>query len=355
MREIVEALAMAHPDVAVKLENDGRTVLDLPAKQLPKRRALDLMGGELEKELLELSADSGNGPDRVKVWGMIGRPDIARATSRHIMMFVNGRRINDRTIHHALKEAYRGLIEPIRHPTAVLFIVLDPALVDVNVHPTKAEVRFRRQAQVHGLIRSSVRQRLIDADLMPMVQFPAGRHCNAGSINVSSLQGSPAPELETAHNSVAGLGMGAITRAGNFGGGAQDTIRPQIPEFGAGNVRELDDIGRRAIPPAQFIEFFNRLDPKQKGFVYTEVKEALQREPAFAELMRHEAQTENNDNKNFVGGSAGAVNSEAGELPAFWQRSGPCRCIPVSSSCRTSRVWSSSINTRCTSGSCSRN
>lgn len=243
VREIVSAIALAHPEVAVTLIRDGSTVFELPAGQSPRRRALDVLGRELESELLELALDSGP----VHLWGLIGRPGIARSTARHMMTFVNGRRISDRTINHALKEAFRGLIEPTRHPTAVLFIELDPAAVDVNVHPTKAEVRFRHQAQVHGLIRSSVRQRLQEADLAPAWQFSA-------------------PEAGDAGRSV------------------------QLPsaDFGAGNVSPVHPEQAGVDPARSFVEFFNRLDPKQKGFVYTEVKQALRNEPEFEQQIEHE-------------------------------------------------------------------
>src|SRR5204863_2988448 len=90
-------------------------------------------------------------------------------------LFLNGRMIIDRSINHAIKESYRGLIDPTRIPTIVLFLSMDPSQVDVNVHPTKAEVRFRNQAIIHGVVMSAVRECLRRADLMPQVQLEAPR------------------------------------------------------------------------------------------------------------------------------------------------------------------------------------
>src|SRR5690606_23740378 len=95
----------------------------------------------------------------IALWGLIGRPELARATANAVRLYLNGRPIRDRSLHHAIKEAYRGLIEPSRHPQVVLMLEMDPGAVDVNVHPAKAEVRFRNQGQVHGTVLTAVRAR----------------------------------------------------------------------------------------------------------------------------------------------------------------------------------------------------
>jgi DNA mismatch repair protein MutL len=234
-REVVETLAVAHPAIAFTLSIDGRSVLDLPAGQTTRRRAVSVLGEDLEPELLELQASDRG----VRLWGLIGRPGIARSTSRQVRVYLNGRAISDRSITHAIKEAYRGLIEPSRHPTVVLFLEMDPAQVDVNVHPAKAEVRFRNQSAVHGAVLRAVRGRLQEADLLP--DF----------------------DLDRAPGAAAAQG----TRpAGAFGSG--------LPPAPARSGASVDD----------FVDYFRRLDPKQQGFVYTEVKQALAEEPeAFEE------------------------------------------------------------------------
>jgi DNA mismatch repair protein MutL len=80
---------------------------------------------------------------------------------------LNGRHIKDRFIQHALREAFRGLTEPGRHPAAILMLDVPPGDVDVNVHPTKIEVRFRDGGRVHGLVHSGVREKLLENDLTP--------------------------------------------------------------------------------------------------------------------------------------------------------------------------------------------
>jgi DNA mismatch repair protein MutL len=165
--EQVRLLALAHPTVGVRLEVDGRTRLDLPADQDAHARIRDVLGRELEPHLLPLEHDEAG----VRVRGMIGTPELARPTARAIRLLLNGRPIADRTVVHAVREGYRGLIEPGRSPTVVLWLQVDPRRVDVNVHPQKTEVRFRDQAAVHAAVRHAIREALRRADIVPAVDL----------------------------------------------------------------------------------------------------------------------------------------------------------------------------------------
>lgn len=160
-------LAMAHPAIAVRCVCDGAARLDLPPAQSPRARAVAILGRELEDQLVEVSVDRFDDSRGVLVWGLVGLPAIARATAKAQHVFLNGRTIRDKTVQHALREAYRGLIEPGRHPTAVLMIEMSPSAVDVNVHPAKLEVRFRDQSMVHRVVYHGVRDALRRADVTP--------------------------------------------------------------------------------------------------------------------------------------------------------------------------------------------
>ncbi|MEA5522358.1 DNA mismatch repair endonuclease MutL [Limnoraphis robusta] len=176
-------LAMAHPALAVRCVCDGTPRLDLPPDQTPRERALAILGKELDTQLLEVAVDRMGDARGVVVWGLVGLPSIARATAKAQHLFLNGRTIRDRTVQHALREAYRGLIEPGRHPTAVLMIEMSPSAVDVNVHPAKLEVRFRDQSMVHRAIYHGVRDALRKADVTPTaLQRLPGLASDAGAI-----------------------------------------------------------------------------------------------------------------------------------------------------------------------------
>jgi DNA mismatch repair protein MutL len=244
--EMIESIALAHPRIAFTLRSKGRDVIDLASTDSPKRRALDVLGRELDGQMLEVSADDT--ADRgLSLWGLIGRPEIARANATHQRLYLNGRPIRDRALQHALREAYRGLIEPGRYPTLLLFIEMDPRQVDVNVHPTKAEVRFRNQQAVHGSVLHAVRRRLREADLTPSIDL--SRAAMPDSAAAGLLRSFPPAE---------------------FGRGAAIS----------GGAMPLREVPPHADPARAFVQFFHRLDPKQKGFVYGEVRDALAREDA---------------------------------------------------------------------------
>ncbi|TVQ30847.1 MAG: DNA mismatch repair endonuclease MutL [Phycisphaeraceae bacterium] len=164
--DTLRALALAHPRIGFTATCDGRTVVDLAPEQSPRDRALAILGTELAGKLIEVSSD-GLGAGDIALWGMVGLPEIARPTAKGQRFFINGRPIADRSIQHALQEGYRGLIDPGRKPMAVLMLEMDPASVDVNVHPAKAEVRFRDSGLVHSVVLRAVRDALRSADLTP--------------------------------------------------------------------------------------------------------------------------------------------------------------------------------------------
>lgn len=155
--------AMAHPEVHWTLIHNTRTALDLPAGSR-EQRCLDILGNDISDGLLtiESPATSETG---ISVWGLAGTPDLARPTTRQQYVFVNGRPVRDRNLGHAIREAYRGLLANDKHPLVVIMIDLPPDKVDVNVHPTKAEVRFHEPSAAHGAVMSAIRQRLLGSDL----------------------------------------------------------------------------------------------------------------------------------------------------------------------------------------------
>ncbi len=172
--DVVRDQAMAHPAICFTATSDERRVLELPPNQSPRERALAILGTELSDQVVEVHADELDDSRGVAIWGLAGLPVLARATNQSQHVFLNGRVIRDRTIQHAIKEAYRGLIEPGRHPTAMLMIEMDPGAVDVNVHPAKTEVRFRDSSLMHSVVLRSIRDALRRADLTPTLGTAGG-------------------------------------------------------------------------------------------------------------------------------------------------------------------------------------
>ena len=178
--ETVEAIALSHPHVAFELRSNGRRLVDLPATDEPAKRTLDVLGKELEPELLEFEERFPELGGLV-VRGFAGRPSIARPNARAIRIHLNGRPIMDRVVVHAVREAYRGLLDSARTPTVALLLELDPREVDVNVHPAKSEVRFRAQQAIHGAVRKSIERALRAANLVPNFVPDAFRGSSTGA------------------------------------------------------------------------------------------------------------------------------------------------------------------------------
>ena len=200
--DVLRHVAMAHPAVGFAATVEGRRPLDLPAGQSPKERAVAILGRELAGQLIEVHADEFDDSRGVAIWGLAGLPAIARGTNKSQHVFVNGRAIRDRTIAHAIAEAYRGLIEPSRFPTVVLMLEMSPAGIDVNVHPAKAEVRFRDSSLVHSAVLRALRRALQGADLTPTY----------GDVRGGVVKGLP-PELP---------GSGIVAQGGAAAGGPDD-------------------------------------------------------------------------------------------------------------------------------------
>ena len=152
---------------AFSLTHNGRLVHRLPANQPIRERAAQLLGEELGKSLIELSA----GEKEVKITGAIAPPHQAKTSTRWQYFFVNGRYVRDPLLSHALKEAYRGLIEPSRSPAAIIFLQIDPSEIDVNVHPTKIEVRFRNGQMIHSQLMAALRETLNKTNIAPPVDM----------------------------------------------------------------------------------------------------------------------------------------------------------------------------------------
>ena len=161
--EEIKRQAMAHETVAFTLDLDGRTTLRLPAEHPGDagrlKRLAALLGRDFEANALLIDQQR----DNVRLTGYAGLPTYSRGNAGHQYLFVNGRPVKDRLLQGALRGAYADFLARDRHPAAVLFLEIDPLYVDVNVHPAKAEVRFRDPALVRGLIVGALRHALAAA------------------------------------------------------------------------------------------------------------------------------------------------------------------------------------------------
>jgi DNA mismatch repair protein MutL len=166
--ETVHRLALANPALHVVLRHNGRLVVEVPASAGLKDRIGLFFGGEVRDGLYPIEAEQGP----VKLTGFVADPACERGNARLQYLFVNGRWVRDRSLGHALQEAYRGLLMTGRYAVGFLFLKVPPDQVDVNVHPTKAEVRFRDGQALYHLVRGAVKARLNAQNLVPRLQVP---------------------------------------------------------------------------------------------------------------------------------------------------------------------------------------
>jgi DNA mismatch repair protein MutL len=158
--EVVKRLAMAHPTVAFTLTTGERAGLKLPAQPLGAEGHLARLGRIMGREFLADALAIDIERDGVRVTGFAGLPTLHRPDPGQQYLFVNGRPVKDRLLIGAVRAAYGDLVPKLRHPLLALFVALSPREVDVNVHPSKAEVRFRDPGRVRSLVAGALRAAL---------------------------------------------------------------------------------------------------------------------------------------------------------------------------------------------------
>ncbi|MDH1576003.1 DNA mismatch repair endonuclease MutL [Pseudomonas sp. GD03746] len=161
LQEVIRRLALARFDVAFHLRHNGKSILSLHEahdETARARRVGAICGGGFMEQALPIDVER-NG---LRLWGWVGLPTFSRSQADLQYFFVNGRAVRDKLVAHAVRQAYRDVLFNGRHPTFVLFLELEPNGVDVNVHPTKHEVRFREGRSVHDFLYGTLHRALAD-------------------------------------------------------------------------------------------------------------------------------------------------------------------------------------------------
>jgi DNA mismatch repair protein MutL len=201
---LVTHYALAHPDKHFELHSATNAMLVAPPVAGYSERVYQVFGKETLDQLIPVASrqalehvglpqpppwrrkdEDSDGevteknPGEMRIHGFVSKPEIQKLNRNSIFVFVNGRTIRDRLIQHALTEAYRNIIPPTVHPVVLLFLELPAGEVDVNVHPSKTEVRFRQQSVMHDFVRDSVRAALMKARPVPQFVTEMRAHATA--------------------------------------------------------------------------------------------------------------------------------------------------------------------------------
>jgi DNA mismatch repair protein MutL len=201
---LVTHYALAHPEKHFELHSATNAMLVAPAVAGHSERVYQVFGKEVLDQLIPVAASQplehvglpqpppwrrerggedaveAKEPGEMRVSGFVSKPEIQKLNRNSIFVFVNGRLIRDRLVQHALTEAYRNIIPPTVYPVVLLFLELPAEEVDVNVHPSKTEVRFRQQSVMHDFVRDSVRAALMKARPVPQFVTEIRAHATAG-------------------------------------------------------------------------------------------------------------------------------------------------------------------------------
>lgn len=213
-------VALAHPGVHLTMRSGGRVLYDLPSSTGIKERVATFFGQEVADSLLWVESQL----EAIHLWGYVAHPAQSRSTNKGQYLFLGGRYVRDRSLGHALSEAYRGLLMVGRQPVAFLFLDLPPEEVDVNVHPTKVEVRFRDGHRIYSQLLATVRQTFLASDLHSRLQAPA-------------VDPEPAPAVEEAQNSKTNPASGAQPVPGGLPLATGRVERQEVASwFGSGGV-----------------------------------------------------------------------------------------------------------------------
>ena len=254
---LVTHYSLAHPDKTFELWNGGSTLLHATPVESLRERVFQVFGSQLLEDLIELGTRNGTiqmpdpdePPRTYSVRGFVSRPQVQKNNRNSIFVFVNGRLIRDRLLLHALSSAYHNLMPPACYPFALLFLDCDCEEVDVNVHPSKTEVRFRHQSWVHDFVRDAVREQLMLS--RPAPSFSPGA-LSPGAVTPGAQPGGELPYSEFSQmlqNQTGGASLPA-TVAGKM---PEYVLQPPNPpaarfDFGDGGIRINEQ------PPARIEE-----------------------------------------------------------------------------------------------------
>jgi DNA mismatch repair protein MutL len=237
-------IALALPQIHLTLRHQDRTVFDLPGMSDWLQRIAAALGRPLAEQLIWVQ--SADGP--VRLAGYVAHPSESRSNNRSQYLFLNGRSIRDRSLQHALGEAYRGLLMTGRFPVAILSLSMPPEQVDVNVHPTKLEVRFQNSGQLYSQLLATLRSKFLATDLTARAQAPAEAD-PAAALDARQAAGVRQQVVDWAKGAMQSWSRGPVASALP----AAPMVFPPRPQFL--QLTRLDrswaPAGRRADDPAQ--------------------------------------------------------------------------------------------------------
>ena len=221
--------ALAHPEVSFALIDDGRTLFQTPACPKLKDRVMEIFGKAATGNLIEVNEEESG----LRLSGLIGAPGHSRSSRHEMLIFVNNRPVESRSLGYALIESYYGHIPKGRYPVAFLFLEMPPSQVDVNVHPAKREIRFRNEASVRGFAVRSILKALKETVEIAVAPVELELRKANRLVAQTSTQPVHAPkEISQTESSRTRAGSSPVTRESPAGEGTEHVVLEGDPAEG---------------------------------------------------------------------------------------------------------------------------
>lgn len=188
-----ERVAVAHPQIGFAFYHNDDELFGLEPSNR-RQRIVGVFGRKINEKLVPITEDT----DIVRIEGFVGKPEFAKRTKGEQFFFVNNRYVKSGYLHHAIKGAYEGLLQEKQHPTYFLFLQLDPETIDINIHPTKTEIKFEDEHAIYTILKSAVKHSLGQFNIAPTLDF---RHDSKLDTPYNYKDKAPrAPQIEVDRN-----------------------------------------------------------------------------------------------------------------------------------------------------------
>ncbi len=216
-----ERIAIANPDISFSLDHNNMPLFQLPASNL-RQRIVNMLGKGMNQQLVPVETET----QLVKITGFIGKPESARKSSGDQFFFVNQRYMRHPYLHKAITEAYSNLIQPNTVPAYFLFFEVDPKIIDINIHPTKTEIKFEDERTIWHITNACIRESLGKHNMVPTIDFDTADMVDIPVSNSESDQDEPEIEVNPFFNPFETQNSnysGSNSSYGNSGGGSSYT------------------------------------------------------------------------------------------------------------------------------------
>jgi len=278
LRHIIDEfqrIAMAHPSISLRLQNNGTDLFNLKPGAL-RQRVVAIFGAKHDERLVPLDEET----DVVKISGFVGKPSFALRSRGEQFLFVNGRFIKHHLMHKAIMKAYEGVLSPMHFPLYTVFLEVDPSKIDVNIHPTKIEAKFEEDQIIFALLRSAVKRALGRHNVAPSLDFDAELSLSLDSVSSTSIINEPTIQVDSSYNPFHSSNKSSRI---SFGGGALDNPEIKDPTLGEshgawGNegfssvdINEVDATPSHVIEATQAPSFFQF----EGKYIVTTISEGL--------------------------------------------------------------------------------